>query len=308
MNCRRCDSHLPVGARFCENCGEIGPTPAEWRSYVVRTLLALLKKRPWLTITVVGVLILAIGFGFFIKTSRTIDITDYVLTQTSGFNETGNIVVSMDYEALCEKLFGGIPSPDSKKDYEKYVSFTSQIQELKNDVIVYADRNNNLKNGDFYLVTVKILDSDIFTNHGFELDETEYHKTLQIGKDCPEFEPLLEIDLFEYIESTIVGENGSGSLQISSRKKDEALVFPSGKQIKLSIVYERTWDEHYLVIYQDEPYISTTVNLHISEQSNLSNGDMVEVKIDGEDARNLAKYGIQVKTHSLVYQVSGLTN
>ena len=43
--------------------------------------------------------------------------------------------------------------------------------------------NDNLKNGDFYLVTVEILDSDIFTNHGFELDETEYHKTLPIGKE-----------------------------------------------------------------------------------------------------------------------------
>lgn len=311
MTCKNCNAKLPMFSCYCENCGERGASFVEWMKFYWLSFVALLKKRIWLTIAIVGMLVSIIGIGTFLNIPKSIDVTDYIITETSGFNENGSIYVRMDYEALGEELFGKMPESETAEDYEKYVDYILQLEKLQDTLRVRADKTTNLKNGDFYIVTVDILDSEFYEEYGVKFKEESYRKTLQIGKDSDAFDSLVEINIFDYLDISFIGTNGYGRLNISEEEKKETIVFNSGNKTEIIVQYGDIWYNHTVIlnIGIDESTIAViNLALDVTKDSYLSNGDSIEVSFDENKLRSLAEYGLLVETKSQTYKVNGLTD
>lgn len=306
MNCTQCNEKLSLFSSYCENCGEKGPSFKEWWQFIRTTCLALLKKRIWLTATVIGILVLSIGGGILWSTLSQIDPTDYVVTRASGFDNNGRIQVGIDYDALCEKIIGPKPDQTSKKGYEKYSSYVEKVETLQSTLRVTADRTTGLKNGDYYIVTVQVLDPTPYENLGVKLKKEVYQKTLQIGEDSITFDLPVEIDLFDYIDISFNGTNGSGYFVLSDESKETTLRYPSGYTTTLRTRCYETWSGYRLQLENKETYETFFVDITSNKNSGLNNGDTLTLMFDEANLETLLGAGVKVTTLSKTYQVTGL--
>lgn len=308
MNCKHCGEKVAAFSRYCESCGAECLPFAGWIKHYWAKFLALLKKRVWLTAVVVGVLLVAIGVGVWVSIANRIDVTDYIITAADGYSGSGTISVSIDYDALGERVLGKMPSQDTAKGYEKYKEYMDDLNELKSALSVSADRTAKLNNGDFYIVTVNILKPEVFEKHGVKLKKESYKKTLQVGKDTNVLEKPVEIDIFNYIDAGFVGRNGSGSVEIDLVKQPDTLTLPSGRQIEVYLQYQQSWRENYLMMVIDSGENYVYLNLNYSNNSDLRNGDVVKISLNENETQKLNEYGIKVIFREREYQVTGLTD
>ncbi len=306
MNCKKCQAKLPSFSSYCENCGTKCPSFAKWLKYYGASLLALLKKRIWLTAIIAGVLVITIGLSIFLSLSNNIDPSDYIIAEVNGFSENGSVAVHIDYESLAEKVLGKKPEPDTAKKYEKYVEYMAEFERLKSTLEVKTDKTQGLKNGDFFIATVTVVDTTFFEEHGFELKEESYTKPLQIGKDTAALDEPAEVDLFKYVEVSFAGDNNRGWLNISNKNKTDTIIFASGNEMEITAKCEYTWGEYHLLIHFPEYEISVSLDFEVSESNALQNGDAIVITFDEDKFQLLSKYGITVKEYAHTYIVEGL--
>lgn len=308
MNCKRCGEKLSVFSHYCENCGEKGPSTKAWWGIFWKSFGALLKKRLWLTITVAMLMVAIITLSIWWSVANHFDVTDYIVTEISGFNEDGSIRVSIDYEALCERVIGPIPDTNTAKGYEKHAEYMEQMETLLPTLSVSADRTSNLKNGDFYIVTVTILDEKPFKEFGIRFKEESYNRTLQIGTDSPSFDTPVDLNLFDYVSPVFEGENGNGSINFPSEKKSCTLTFGSGETLELMIGCEKSWSSFAIVINIPGKNDSIYAYFDVSSSYNLNNGDTILFTLDESNLASLKNYGVNITSFEKTYTVSGLTS
>lgn len=307
MNCKHCGEKLAAFSHYCENCGEKGPSPKEWWGHLGKSVGAFLKKRLWLTITTAAVLVAIIGLSIWWSIANHFDVTDYIVTEISGFNEDGSIRVSIDYNALCERVIGPKPDTNTAKGYEKYAEYLKQREMLLSTLSVSADRTSGLKNGDFYIVTVTVLDEKPFKEFDIRFEEKSYKRTLQVGKDSPAFETPVDLNLFDYISPVFEGENGNGIIDFPNEKKACTLTFGSGKTLELTIGCAKSWSSFALTINIPETGEMVYAYFNIDRSSDLSNADTITLTLDENDLIALRRCGIRVTSYESTYTVSGLT-
>lgn len=306
MNCKNCHSKLPSFSAYCENCGVKGPSFDIRIRFYWKSLVALLKKHIWLTVMVACMLVVTVGLSIFLNVSNKIDLTDYIVTEVNGYNENGSIKVSINYDALGEKLFGKKPTPDTAKGYEEYAEYIAKLEKFNSILFVSSDKSTGLKNGDFYLATVTVSDSSLFKEYGFKIKEDSCRKVFQIGKNTAFLDAPVEINIFDYLDVSFSGTNGYGSLNISNEVKTETISFASGKQTEITIQYEEYWYNSALIIRFKDTNAMVSLALNGINSSYLSNGDSVELSLDEDQLKELGEYGLSAKTKSHIYQVSGL--
>lgn len=308
MNCKNCGEKVKAFSCYCENCGTKAPPFQGWLKYYWSTTCAFLKKRVWFAAVLAGLVVIAIGLGVWGSLANNLDATDFIITRTYGFNEKGSIYVDVDYEALCEKVLGERPQSDGAKGYEKYVEYRAHMDQIKEAISVSADKTTNLKNGDFYIVTIKILDQEIFKKLGFEVKE-KYSKVLQIGKDSPEFDTPIEVNLFDFLNVNFKGDNYFGSVNITQPKTAEILTFASGKIAYMYVDYsESSWYGNFIYVRFPETETVISIELDISPSYGLKNGDTVELSLEGNEVYLLLENGVEIKQLQRTYTVSGLEN
>ncbi len=306
MNCKRCNEKLALFSSYCENCSEKGPSFGEWWQFIGASALTFLKKRIWLVVVVIGVLVLSIGGGILWSALSQIDPTDYVVTYASGFDNNGYIQVEVDYDALCEKILGPKPDKSSKKSYEKYSDYIEKAAMLQSTLRVTADRTTGLKNGDYYIVTVQVLDPTPYEDLGARLKKEVYQKTFQVGEDSIAFDTPVEVDLFDYIEVSFNGDNGNGYFVLSDEPKKTTLRYDSGNTITLHMNCYETWSGYRLCVEIRETYDSIYIDIESNKQSGLNNGDTVMLTLDETDLAVLLSVGVRASTSAKTYQVTGL--
>lgn len=306
MNCKQCNEKLALFSSYCENCSAKGPSFGEWWQFIGASSLAFLKKRIWLTATLIGILILSIGGGILWSALSQIDPSDYVVTYTSGFDNNGYIQVGIDYDALCEKVIGPKPDKETKKGYEQYSAYMEKAETLQSTLRVAADRTAGLKNGDYYIVTVQVLDPTPYEDLGVKLKKEVYQKTLQIGENSTNFDTPVEVDLFEYIDTSFNGTNGSGYFVLSDENKETSLRYPSGYTVTLRTRCYETWGGYRLQLEIKETYENFFVDISSNKNSGLNNGDTLVLMLDESSLDALLSTGIKAITSSKTYQVTGL--
>ena len=307
MKCSKCGEKLALFSCYCENCGAQGPTTKTWWKFIGTTATAFLKKRVWLTITLACLILLLVGVGVWQGIAHSIDLTDYIVAEASGFDGSGSIRVDIDYDALCEKVLGKVPDSSTAKGYEKHKTYMEQKESLVWSLSVSADRTSDLKNGDFYTVTVRILDSELFEELGYTLKEESYQKTFQVGKDCNALDAPVKFNLFDYIRINFSGTDTNGYVVCSDETQIASLSFASGNTVEAEIECHESWFGGYsCYVFFPETNDRVEVQLNIDKTSSLSNGDMITVTLDETDIKELNQLGVVPDCTMQTYHVSGL--
>ena len=306
MTCSKCGEKLALFSNFCENCGAQGPSAKGWWKFIGSSAASFFKRRIWLTIVVAAVLVFSVGFGIWHSATHNLVLTDFVTTSSTGYNGNGSIRVEIDYEALCEKVLGKVPDSSTAKGYEKYTTYIEQKEALLDSLYVSADRTTRMKNDDFYTVTIRVLDSAVFKELGYDLKEDTYQKTFQVGKDCPTFDIPENINLFDYIELNYHGNDVDGYVVFSDEAQSITLVLESGESVEMSIQCRESWIGYVCYVSFPKTNEGVSIQLQVDKSTSLSNGDIITVTLDEDDVAELNTLGIVLEITERTYQVTGL--
>ena len=306
MNCKHCGEKIAVFSRYCENCGQEAYSFLEWMKIIFTPVYLFFKKRLWLTITLGIVLVTALVLGIIFGSPKYLDPTDYIITQATGYNGSGEIHASIDYEELCEDILGKAPDVTTKKGYEKNETYQYNVSRIKSSILISVDRSAELSNGDFYIATAKVINNSLYEEFGYTLKSNEYKTTLQVGEDTEKLDDPVSLDLFEAIKIKISGNNGSGSLSLSSEIVNRTINFASGKTVNISISCSKTWSGYAIMVAFPEDNDSYYVNVSPDKTYDLKNGDTVKLKLDTSNAKQLKNRGIEVTALEKTLTVSGL--
>ena len=307
MNCKRCNEKLALFSNYCENCSEKAPSVKEWWQFIGASFIAFLKKRVWLTVAVVGVLVFSIGFSILWGAITEFDPTDYIITHTTGYDQNGYLSFEIDYPALCEKVLGREPNPETKRGYEKHAEYLKKAETLENTLRVTADRTSGLKNGDYFIITVSISDTELYKSYGINCKDDIYSKTLKVGKDCDPFDTPIAINLFDYIDVSFSGENGNGQFVINNETKETVLNYASGNTVTMNTQCYKSWGEYNMYVSLKEIGDGVLISVNVSQDSDLTNGEMIMLILNESDLVDLSRLGINVTESQNTYTVSGLT-
>lgn len=311
MKCEHCGKSINPVSKFCEHCGE--PTDPiytrvakETRKWVEKGV-GLCKKHKWLLPAVLGVVVLIIVASVVSNHKTSIDFSDYIITEVSGYDGGGSISVSMDYDKLAEAVLGKAPDQNSKKDYEKYLQYEEDKKQLQGLFSIQLDRSTNLSNGDFFLVSVSVKDNDIFKDNKVELRDGAYTKTLEVGVDTKKLPELVAIDPFDYIKLQFTGSNGKGRAEMPFDEFQIPITNSNGDKYTLTFSYHTSWGESYFEVRSSnggEKY--ARVSVYIDYVSGLSNGDKVRVTLSTNNDQIKALFGVTISTSEKTYTVTGL--
>ena len=255
MNCKNCGENISAFSNYCPNCGS--KIDSEW-SKIMSIFLKVqefFKKRKWALGVLGGVIVGLIALGVILNISHTIELTDYIIIESEGYDGAGTICVNIDYDELCSKLLGEEPNPSTKSGYEKFDRYNENRNAIISSLKLSVDRTRELSNGDFFIVTIKITDDEIFKDFGYELKYETYKKTLQVGEDTKKLKSLTPIDVFEKVELKFNGTNGDGSFEISAEPSYIIL-----KNADNDIVFKM---EYYESIFQKCIYILNEAKIYI---------------------------------------------
>ena len=305
MECKNCGEKVAVFSRYCENCGEKALTTSAWWLYMGKSALSTIKKKLWLVAVIALIVVALIGIGIWRNAASIVDPTDYVITTVSGFDGNGNISVEMDFDALLERVLGSMPSDDTPKGHEDKVKYLEDTETIKNALSVQVDRSMGLKNGDYYQVTISILDPKAFDKHKVDLKNSVYQKTLQIGTNSAPFDKAIDVDLFEYINIGFNGTDGNGYVVLPDTARNDELTLGSGRTLRVLAQCYESWSG-YVLMFDIADEFGVSIPLYIREKNGLTNGEMITVTLDEEKAKQLEDHGIRVTVLTKEYQVSGL--
>ena len=312
MKCEHCDKNIDMDSGYCTHCGQKVETfqrrVATKAGTVFDRSVNLCKKKKWLLPVTLGVIVALIVVSVISNYEKNLDFTDYVSFELSGCDGFGTLDVKIDYDKLAEDVLGKSPDPEIKKEYEKYVDYTKNKQELKQLFSVQADKSKELKNGDFILVTIYVENSDIFEENKIAFPSQKYTKTFEIGTDTEKLTELTEINLFEYITIEFSGQNGDGYATISNKEFDINIISNDDEQYTLTCRYnEPRYGEPNIEIRSSktsEKY--WMIKTSLENNSNLSNGDTVKIFFTYSEITFAEELGVKISTIEKEYTVSGL--
>lgn len=163
MFCGNCGTENDKGVRFCKNCGKELNTPvAENENSFVKNAEEAIKKvdmekvtgkikaipKKVIAITAITIVALIAVVGISKSIGKTINLNDYLLFETSGYNGYGSVDVSVDWEAIEAKYGDKITYKDQNtEEYGGLMSLASPLDIMKTFVRVNVEGNDNLSNG-----------------------------------------------------------------------------------------------------------------------------------------------------------------
>lgn len=243
---------------------EVVGTPKDTKNDIIGNLKKLPKKL-WLgVIAIVLVIIVACGVA---SKGPTIDLDDYVIVTTSGYDGYGMANVSVDWNAIDAKYSDKLSySKQMEKSYGAWLSLFTPAENLRGYVSVTLVENTDLSNGD-EVAYAWVVDEERIES---ELNCKVKYKdgTVKI-EDLEALEPY---DPFTEITVEFSGASSNGTAELN----------------------------HTGELFSAYDYV-------MDKSSDLENGDVVTVSLDFEDVGYFAKnYGKEITTYNKEYVVSGL--
>ena len=152
------------------------------------------KYLPLIAAAVVGVVLLAL---FYMVPASKIDPFEADIIHFVGVDTYGDIKI--DIESLIQKEIGESPDPFS----EEGKVWKTLYNEIEKGILYSAEPKYDLSNGDMVTVTFE-----------FEGEAATLFKNAKKIVKVSGLQELQEVDVFQHIEVTFLGENGDGSLKI----------------------------------------------------------------------------------------------
>ncbi len=313
MKCEHCEKPISFLSNYCEHCGKPVKSAGTRISNTTKTIFTktvdLCKKKKWILPAVLGIVVVLIAVSVITNHEKTLDFTDYVSFEVSGYDGYGTLDIEINYDELAEDVLGKIPNSESKKEYEKYTKYINDKDTLKYLVSARVDKTQELKNGDFFLVTVNVEDSDIFAKHKIAIKEDNYTKTFEIGTDTEKLTGITEINLFETMPIEFSGVNGYGNANISNEEFTVNVEPAEGDAYTLNFAYYSSgWSGAYFAVssssnenYEERIYVS------FENDSNLSNGDTVKVSLEYSEETLVEAFGVKLVETEKEIAASNLT-
>jgi len=312
MKCKHCGKEISWNAQFCEACGGANePLLAKMKSYILpywQKFITLCGKKKWLLPALTGGVLLLVILCIVLNQPKTIDFTDYVFTEVKGYENCGEVSVYINYAELTKDILGKEPDATNKKTYEKYIEYRKNAASIQASLDVYTNNDEPLKNGDIFLVTVKIKSSEVFEELGYEIKEKEQNIPLQIGKDTKKFDELIDVDLLEHITVNFTGKNGDGKAEISHDQFNIDVVSSSGEEYTLSFCYiTPLWGNASFEVYSSrESDLFAMVRVSVENGNHLSNGDKVKIVLEHDEGTLANALKISIDNREKEFTVTGL--
>lgn len=300
MFCENCGAKLANDAKFCEKCGQMIKSDegnhSENLNVIENKNITKFKKLSKKNISIIGMLCIVFIFGLLVVVNKktTINVSDYVKIEFSGYDTIGTAKVQIDYDAF-EKDYA-----DKLKYYgkDKLEASFMEPYEIFIDKCISGnlDKMENLKNGD--TVVYKWTCDEKVAKEVFKvklkLDDLKF--TVSGLKEVNEMDP------FENIELTYSGISPMGSVKVSKKVKNNIMddlyfdVEPSdglsnGDKVVVSIS-DGWWDDiqsYYLDEYgvkftlTSKEYTVDGLGSYITSLTQIPKESLDKMKIQSED-------------------------
>lgn len=310
MNCEHCGKSINPISRYCEYCG-LPTDPFYVRSKNellnrIRTVKRFSKKNKWfLPMCLVLVLLITVSIVLDLY-KKPVDFMDFVVIDVEGYDGSGSLDVSIDYNKFAEAVLG--KAPDSTKDIDKYEEYIKYRNLLKDLISVKVDRNNNLSNGENIVVTVTVEHAAIFDVRKIAISQDgKYTKTIEIGVDTQPLMELVAINPLDYIKMEFTGSNRYGNADISFDEFEIDVTSSNGEQYTLTFAYHTSWGTPYFEVHSSSiTYEYAVIYVEISKDYGLSNGDMITLTLIPDNEQLSEYFGVTIVTTEKTYIVTGL--
>lgn len=281
MFCKNCGTELKEGAAFCGKCGNAVNKPAVSKTNksesAVNSMMGSVTKKMnnKALIGIVAVAAIAVVLFFVLFSKPTINMNKYVEVEFDGYEGIGTVHVTIDWEQI-EKDYGNKLKVGKLSKEEKSALGLFGIDQdeiaiilLKEGIDYSVDRNSGLSNGD-----------RVSFEWDIEADKLEEYLKVKIKAVDKEYtvKNLEEIDLFnpfEYVTVSFTGTSPNGSAEVKKDSNQEMMNY---------------------------------INVLVSKDSNLSNGDKITVttSISISESNFANKFGCLPSETEKEYEVSGL--
>lgn len=219
MRCQKCGSKLPENAKFCIKCGtsisssplavqsltsqipkierrprESVYTDRDYSSRKNRRSKPDLKKILFIVAIIVAAAIVLPIVGFIIYFIRhNIDMNDYLIIETSGYNTLGTASVRIDWDAIEEKYGDRLSiTTNATDEYGFSAMMMSPIDVLRDNIYVKLEESTGLSNGDEIHYTW-VEDDDLKTYVTCSLDHEDGSYTVLGLTELSSFNPFEDI-------------------------------------------------------------------------------------------------------------------
>jgi len=222
MYCKHCGKELPEEAVFCENCGTSAITGKRKQS------AGQIKKRKLWLVLGIAALVAVVGISMLADYLKMcIDPTEYVTVKAFGISGGGTVEVFFDKNDLLRDKIEGI-NPEDKAWNESFLEEADPIRVFGNmffeeeresivDSLFFTSVNQEeitngmFQNGDTIVVDIHV-NQELLETYGFHTMKDEYQMEFIIGEDTPLLKEPVYIDIFEYLDLQIVGDDGNGRI------------------------------------------------------------------------------------------------
>lgn len=300
MFCENCGAEVANDARFCENCGQMVKPDENKNSENFNVIqnknINKLKNLSKKNISIIGIVCLIVIAGLLIVVNKktTINMSNYVTVEFSGYDTIGTAKVKIDYDAL-EKDYA-----DKLKYYGKDKIETSFMEpyEIFIDKCISGnlDKMENLTNGDSVV-------------YNWDCDEKVAKEDFKVKLKVDDLkvtvnglEEIKEIDPFENIDLTYSGISPIGRVTVNKKVKNNIIdelyfdVEPSdelsnGDKVVVSI--SDGWWEDIQKYYLEEygvKFTSTSkeftvdgLGSYVTSLTQISEDSIAKMKVQSED-------------------------
>lgn len=214
MFCSKCGLENVTEARFCKGCGNSlkntnaseneDPNKNVEKQKSLLEMIKLLPKRAW--IMCIGIVILAIILLVIINIKTRVNLNDYVIVETSGYDGYGTARVSVDWKAIENKYGDSIKLRSAaEKEYGELFGFLSPVEMMSMYIEIEVNQNSNLSNGDKLEYTWSI--SERLTDY-LKCKITATNNTYKVTN----LQEVETIDVFSELEVSFNGMEPDGSI------------------------------------------------------------------------------------------------
>lgn len=221
MFCENCGAKFASDAKFCEKCGQMlkldESNHSENLNVIENKNITKLKKISKKKVSIIGIVCVVIISALLVVINKktSINMSEYVKVEFSGYDTIGTAKVKIDYDAL-EKDYA-----DKLKYYGKdklEASFMEPYEIFAEKCISgNLDKMENLKNGD--IVVYKWTCDEKVAKEDFKVKL----KVDDLKFTVSGLEEVKEMDPFENIDLTYSGISPIGSVKVNKKAKNNIM-------------------------------------------------------------------------------------
>jgi len=141
------------------------------------------------------VLLLLVGGFFLFKASRTLDLNDYVVVETTGYDGYGNASVNIDWDSMSEKYKNRIGyTSEARKQYGSWIKNENPVSFLREYVRINTDNSNDLSNGDVVKYEWNV-NEDLFKYINFNIKYEDGEHKVEGLEEIGTFDAFADFDV-----------------------------------------------------------------------------------------------------------------